>query len=126
MLAVLIAARRSEAATDARDVDTAPPPRDERTRGRPEGPRTPRRRHDSESGYTRFRINWGGREGANPRRLLAAICRRGDVPGRAIGSIDIDAFETTFDVADAVVPAFERAVRRPDSRHRDQVIERAR
>ena len=74
--------------------------------------------------FTRFRINWGFRNGANPRRLLAAICRRGDVASQVIGAIDIDAYSATFDVANDAASSFELGARRPDTRDPNQRIER--
>ncbi len=49
--------------------------------------------------FVRFRVNWGFRGGANPRRLLATLCRRGGVTNREIGSIDIGPAESSFEVA---------------------------
>ena len=56
----------------------------------------------------RFFINTGRNQGANPRRLLAAICRRGDVQGSDIGSIAIHPNASTFDVRKDVAEQFEK------------------
>lgn len=74
--------------------------------------------------FTRFRINWGFRNGASPQRILATICRRGDVPSRFIGAIDIGSVSATFDVASSAAKDFERGVRKPDSRDPNRRIER--
>jgi len=66
-------------------------PAEPQLEGRPEG----RRGGD----FVRFRVNWGFRGGANPRRLLATLCRRGGVTNREIGSIDIGPAESSFEVA---------------------------
>lgn len=67
-------------------------------------------------GFTRFAINWGLRQGANPKRLLAVICRRGDINGRQVGSINIDTYSSTFDVRAEVADHFAKQVQRPDPR----------
>ncbi len=77
-------------------------------------------------GATRFEINWGHRNGASPQRLLAVICRRGDISSNMIGAIDVDTHVTTFEVADEASYEFEDRVRRPDSRDPDLVIRRVR
>ena len=70
----------------------------------------------------RFEINWGGRHGATPQRLLALLCRRGDVSSRMIGTIDIDVHRTVFEVADDVSGFFEENATRPDRRDPDLQI----
>ncbi len=65
---------------------------------------------------TRFSINWGLRNGANPRRILALICRRGDITSRMVGAINMDSFTTTFEINGSVASGFESAVRQPDPR----------
>ncbi len=67
-------------------------------------------------GFVRFTINWGARNGAAPNRLLALLCRRGQIPGRSVGSISIGHDESTFELDASVVARFERSERRPDSR----------
>lgn len=56
----------------------------------------------------RFTINWGRKAGATPQRILAHVCRRGDVAGQDIGAIEIGPFATTFDVDARVAPGFGR------------------
>jgi len=73
-----------------------------------------------------FEINWGRRDGATPQRLLAMLCRRGDVTSHAIGSIDIDGNRATFEVVDTQAANFERRAGKPDSRDPGLVIRRAR
>jgi ATP-dependent RNA helicase DeaD len=75
-------------------------------------PRRPRR----EVAFTRFSINWGRETGASPERLLAHVCRRGDVDSRAIGGIDIGPEAATFEVASELAAGFAQRVRRPDRR----------
>lgn len=92
--------------------------RDDRRGGfRDDGDRGPRPRPSRPSaGYTRFGINWGQRQGANPKRLLAVICRRGDINGRKVGSIQIDTYSSSFEVRDEVADHFAQHAERPDSR----------
>jgi ATP-dependent RNA helicase DeaD len=84
-----------------------------------------RERPDSRrGGYTTFRVSWGGQHGADPRRMLALVCRRGDVRGNEIGAIRIERTFTLVDVADAVVEGFERKAAEPDPRDARVVIRR--
>ena len=78
------------------------------------------------SGSVRFFVNWGRNQGADPRRLLAALCRRGQVQGSDIGSIAIHPNASTFDVAADIAEAFERNASRPDKRDRRTHIRRDR
>ena len=76
--------------------------------------------------FARFRINWGGRDGADPRRILAHVCRRGDIDGKLVGSIEVHPSMTTFAVAVEVAAEFERRAQRPDRRDPHLVISRDR
>jgi ATP-dependent RNA helicase DeaD len=67
-------------------------------------------------GMTHFSINWGLRNGANPRRILALICRRGDITSRMVGAINMDSFSTTFEIHSSAANGFKSAVRQPDPR----------
>jgi ATP-dependent RNA helicase DeaD len=77
-----------------------------------------------EAGFTRFRINWGPRDGANPRRIMAHICRRGDVPSNMIGSISMDGNSSTFEVANNVADDFAHRVQQRDRRDPHLIIHR--
>jgi ATP-dependent RNA helicase DeaD len=100
------------------EPDEAPPhSRDALLRGedrRGEGARTEARPRGAE--FVRFRVNWGFRGGANPRRLLATLCRRGGVTNREIGSIDIGPAFSTFEVAGYAADAFFERAGRDDPR----------
>jgi ATP-dependent RNA helicase DeaD len=79
------------------------------------GPRSgPRSSYDGP--YQRYSINWGHRAGATPARLLAHICRRGDISSQAIGALRIDVRSSTFEVAQNVATQFETRARAPDPR----------
>ena len=75
-------------------------------------------------GMVRFFINRGVNQGANPSRILAAICRRGQVHGSEIGSIAIHPNASTFDVSGEVAERFERLTGRRDKRDPQTVIRR--
>ena len=78
--------------------------------------RRPREDRGPEAGYTRYEINWGRREGANPRRILAMVCRRGEVNGQDIGSIRVNEQSTSFEIKKDRTSRFESSIRKPDPR----------
>jgi ATP-dependent RNA helicase DeaD len=125
-----------------RDMDAAgprrPPPR-----GRPEGstefqPRedavraersdTPNRfdaprpaapRSDSgqqSEGFALFQVSWGERQGADARRLLAMVCRRGEIESRDVGAIRIGPASSSVEVRVEMAERFAAAAMRPDPR----------
>ncbi|MGK0263797.1 MAG: hypothetical protein ACI8UD_002450, partial [Planctomycetota bacterium] len=77
-----------------------------------------------EAGFTRFNINWGERDGANPRRIMAHICRRGEVESSLIGSISMNDNGTTFEVQSTVADDFAKRVQRRDRRDPHLIIHR--
>ena len=77
-------------------------------------------------GVVRFFISYGENQGANPSRVLAAVCRRGQVDGTQIGSIAVHPNATTFDVEASVAEAFERNAGQRDPRDPNVVIRRDR
>jgi ATP-dependent RNA helicase DeaD len=89
------------------------------------GPRAPESAAGRAAAYVRFAINWGTRKGATPQRLLAHVCRRGDIAGHQIGVITVQPFAATFEVDAGVAAAFAARARRPDPREPHLVIERA-
>ena len=74
--------------------------------------------------FVPFRVSWGGEQGADARRLLAMICRRGEVRGADIGNIRVARSFSTVEVASDVADAFERAVAQPDPRNPRVFVER--
>ena len=76
--------------------------------------------------FTRFRINWGRRDGADPRRVMAHVCRRGGIDSKQVGAIAVQMAATTFEVASEAAESFLRAVAKPDSREPHLVIVRER
>jgi hypothetical protein len=63
-----------------------------------------------------FRITFGTQHGADPRRLLAVVCRRGGIAGNQVGAIRVGELWSTFQVAEDVAHEFERAAAKPDAR----------
>ncbi|MEO0481766.1 MAG: DEAD/DEAH box helicase [Planctomycetota bacterium] len=125
----LVQRLREQAGPEPVDIE-APRPREDRERSfepRDRGPRREGRRPARrEDGYTQFRINWGFRHGANPKRLLAVICRRGDIQGRDVGAIDVNDFDAVFGVKEDAARHFQTNAARPDERHPQQTIEKFR
>jgi len=66
--------------------------------------------------WVTFRVTWGGLHGADARRLLAMMCRRGGIQGRDVGTIEVAKTHSFVDIAQSAVPAFEEATRAPDPR----------
>ena len=66
--------------------------------------------------WTRFTIDWGFRRGATTRRLLALVCRRGEINGRQVGAIEIGPTSSTFEIAAAAARDFDARASRPDER----------
>ena len=79
---------------------------------------------DRDAARVRFRINWGAAQGAMPKRILAHICRRGDIRGADVGAIEVLDDTTTFDVAAEVAEGFAARVAAPDAREPHLCIER--
>jgi ATP-dependent RNA helicase DeaD len=74
------------------------------------------RNHPPKDDYTAFQVTWGGQQGADPRRMLALVCRRGDVRSNSIGAIRISDHASVVDVRKTEAEAFEKASSRPDDR----------
>ncbi|MCB1032862.1 MAG: DEAD/DEAH box helicase, partial [Acidobacteria bacterium] len=73
-------------------------------------------RRSDRGDWVPFSINWGFRRGATTRRLLAHVCRRGEIHGGQIGAIDVGPNGSSFEVAAAVAAVFEQKASRPDER----------
>jgi ATP-dependent RNA helicase DeaD len=63
-----------------------------------------------------FRVSWGEQHGADARRLVAMLCRRGNIRGSDIGAIRVNRANSIVEVATAVARGFEDAARAPDPR----------
>ncbi|QDU68126.1 DEAD/DEAH box helicase [Engelhardtia mirabilis] len=138
LVAVLLQMARPSKSPDARDIGQADNDSDDRGTLRPQrrnDGRAPFQRedrqsfqHDAHRGAPKdtvsFRINWGFAAGANPKRLLAHICRRGDVQGREVGAIRLQAHFSTFEITSGAAQAFEGRARERDERDPHLKIQR--
>ncbi|HVH07299.1 MAG TPA: DbpA RNA binding domain-containing protein, partial [Myxococcota bacterium] len=75
-------------------------------------------------GWVPFRVSWGARHGADPRRLLALVCRRGEVRGSDVGAIYVEPLFSIVHVESGTADGFARAAGRPDPRDPRVVIRR--
>jgi ATP-dependent RNA helicase DeaD len=132
-LAVLLARTRMAGPAEPREVHAVdlstdgPRPRDrgEREERRERGPRGPKERPgraEPRDGWVTFRVSWGQEQGADARRLLAMVCRRGGIRGSDVGAIQVERAYSTVDVAAAAAGAFAIAAREPDPRDPRVVI----
>ncbi len=71
---------------------------------------------DDARGFVPFRVSWGEQHGADARRLVAMLCRRGNIRGSDIGAIRVGPTSSTVEVAGAVASSFAEATREPDPR----------
>jgi ATP-dependent RNA helicase DeaD len=108
--------------SDARDEFEAPrgrTPRTEPYAARPERPERPAsepRAPQQSEGFALFQISWGERQGADARRLLAMVCRRGEIESRDIGAIRIGPASSSVEVRAEMAEHFAQAAMRPDPR----------
>jgi len=99
------------------------------TRGRSEGPSVlpPRARSrrpgaDAPNEYASFHVSWGESHGADARRLLALVCRRGGIRGADVGAIRVGRTFSMVEVSVNLAGEFAEAVRAPDPRDPRVVI----
>jgi ATP-dependent RNA helicase DeaD len=74
--------------------------------------------------FVPFRVSWGGEQGADARRLLAMVCRRGEVQGTDVGNIRVARGYSTIEIATHVADEFARTVTKPDPRNPRVFIKR--
>jgi ATP-dependent RNA helicase DeaD len=89
-------------------------------------PLAPPRDRGTNDGWVRFRVSWGRAQGADARRLVPMLCRRGNIRGADIGSIQLTPTFSFVDVATRVATDFERATQRPDPRDPGVIVRRER
>ncbi len=138
IMARLLSMARASGPTEPREIrrsDRGPerkaaPGRDERgpavrpSRGRERpGPEraepgraaTPYRGAQRDGGdWVAFRVGWGGIEGADARKLLAMVCRWGEIRGSDVGAIEIERDYSRISVKAEVASGFADATSRPD------------
>jgi ATP-dependent RNA helicase DeaD len=103
---------------DARKQD-ARAPFDRSTRSAPREDRGARRSPVGGGGdktYVTFRVSWGALQGADARRLLAMVCRRGEIGSTSVGAIRVAESYAVVDVTDDVAESFATKVSVPDPR----------
>ncbi len=71
-----------------------------------------------------FRISWGGLHGADVRRLLPIVCRRGEIEGGDVGAIRVDRTFSLVEIGSDVADRFAKSAARPDPRDPRIQIER--
>jgi ATP-dependent RNA helicase DeaD len=67
-------------------------------------------------GWVPFRVSWGEAHGADARRLVAIMCRRGNIRGSDIGAIRVNRTTSMVEVAASVARGFADSAREPDPR----------
>lgn len=100
------AARPARHTVDARAPRTVPPP----ARPRQDAPR------DFDRNWTLFHVTWGALHGADPRRVVAMLCRRGAIDSSDIGGIRVGPHSSEVQIAEDVAQTFAEAAGRPDPR----------
>ena len=95
--------------------DDAKPERNER-KPRKAGPKS-QSGSRTQTDFVTYQVSWGAHAGADTRRLLAMVCRRGDVSSDLVGAIRVAPKSSTVDIASSATTRFERAVARPDKRN---------
>ncbi|MEM7135728.1 MAG: DEAD/DEAH box helicase [Myxococcota bacterium] len=111
---------RDETRTKAtpRDVrDDAKRTRSHERKSRKTNSRSRPRSADRASGdFVTYQVSWGAQRGADTRRLLAMVCRRGGIASNQVGAIRVAPKSSTVDIAASAATRFERSVARPDKR----------
>ena len=79
-------------------------------------PRSSRKQRRASCNWARFQVSWGSHHGAEPGRLLAIACRRGDITSRDVGAITIGSRSSMIEVNPKIAQAFSRSAARPDPR----------
>jgi len=114
IVAALIARGNHVGPCEPRDIQPVVDKKHDRARKPGKREREQARRNTN---FVPFHITWGERHGANPSRLLAMVCRRGNVPGRAVGQIRIGEFRSVFEVDVKLADNFARAASQLDKRN---------
>jgi ATP-dependent RNA helicase DeaD len=77
--------------------------------------REPSARSEDQTFQT-FRVSWGQQHGADARRLVAMVCRRGEIESRSIGAIRVARTYSTVEIDSEVAEHFAALAREPDPR----------
>jgi ATP-dependent RNA helicase DeaD len=85
--------------------------------GTPARPRrAPRPPGDPAGGWALFQISWGEVHGADTRRMLAMLCRRGGIESGDVGAIRIGRIASTVEIAAEAAPRFAESAGKVDAR----------
>lgn len=103
---------RGPGARKPNELRPPPAPRGPRAQGPGAGPGGGR------GDFVPFQVSWGSSDGADPRRLLAIVCRRGNVSREDVGQIRVLGRSSVVEVSRNVAEQFEKAVAVPDARDR--------
>jgi ATP-dependent RNA helicase DeaD len=99
------------------------PPDPEPRAGAGPRPPVPRRDGDGDDDGTWFRLNVGRNRNADPRWILAFLCRRGHVTRQEVGRIQVMERETRVEIASWAAARFADAAQRQDDDGEDIRIE---
>lgn len=88
-------------------------------------PARKKKRPENQS-FTPFVVNWGERDGATKSRLLAQICRWGEIQSGHIGAIRIGDKNSLIEVENRQVEHFEANTAKPDFKQPKLRMQRAR
>jgi ATP-dependent RNA helicase DeaD len=80
-------------------------------------PKATGRRRAGGGDFITYQLSWGAHAGADTRRLLAMVCRRGEVTSELVGAIRIAPNSSTVEISASVAKQFEQAMARPDKRN---------
>ena len=98
-----------------RGRDREYPTRDRADSGRESTPYRGAQREGGE--WVSFKVTWGGQQGADARKLLAMVCRWGEIRGSDVGAIEIERDYSRISVKGGVASGFAEATSKPDSRN---------
>ncbi len=79
--------------------------------------RADRQRRGGDARWVPFRVTCGRAQGADARRLVAMLCRRGRISGSDIGAIRVSTTYSEVEVSHDVAAVFAEATRRTDPRN---------
>ncbi len=111
VVAALLGEAHHAGPCEPRDIE--PPPPHQTRDPRPRGAKGQR---PTTGNWARFQVSWGEHHGADPRRLLAVVCRRGGISSSDVGAITIGNRSSMVEVDAKLAGTFARSVSRPDSR----------
>lgn len=118
-----LVARARRGVVEPREITPLEPPQPKASK--PERRERPERtERNTDSAFVRFRVSWGRTHGADARRIVAMLCRRGGIEGRAIGAITVAPTYSIVEVSASVADAFERATKDRDPRDPRVLIRR--